>query len=122
MRERFAGRHADHVGADRTAEQLREAINRAARLGHVRDERVEPVAMLLFQRVEPRVEAVERVAVAGQDEQVGGAGLLDLLSATARPPVRGPGGGPWAPARRERPASSCRPTARPGSADQRRPP
>ena len=77
--ERFAGCHADHVEADRAAEQDLEAIDRADRaIGHQVDDRVEPVEMLVAQRVEAGVEAVEGVAVARQDEQVVGE-LLEFL-------------------------------------------
>ncbi len=70
MRERFAGRHAEHIGADRAAEQATETVDRAAGFGEEDGEFVEALAVFSVHRVEAGVEAGERVAVAWEDEQV----------------------------------------------------
>ncbi|MDD1452439.1 hypothetical protein NHF48_018360 [Sphingomonas sp. H160509] len=72
MRKCFAGRHAEDVGADRAAEQAAETVDRAARLAKEDGEFVETLAVFAVHRVEAGVETGERVAVAREDEQVGG--------------------------------------------------
>ena len=92
MGERLAGGEADMV-ADRAGEQHAEAIHRAARLGEISVERVEPAGMALGQLVEPGVKPGERLAMRGQDEQIGGSVFEASRSRRAsrradRPPAR----------------------------------
>ena len=70
MRHRLAGGEAERAVVDLAAEQDGEAVDRAARLGEMRVERVEAAAMAVGERVEPGVEAGEGLAVRGQDEQI----------------------------------------------------
>src|SRR4051812_12107401 len=72
MRHRLAGGQAERAVVDLAAEQDREAVERAARLGKEFVKRVEPAAMAGGESIEPRVEPEEGLAVRGQDEQVVG--------------------------------------------------
>ena len=71
MRQGFAGRHAEHVGPDRAAEQAAETVDGAAGFGEEDGEFVESLAVFPIHRVEAGVEAGERVAMAWEDEKVG---------------------------------------------------
>src|SRR3569623_1981568 len=71
MRQGLAGRHAEHVLADRAAEQPAEAVDHTARFGEEYFQLVEPLAVLAIERIEPRMQSVERVAMSRQDQQVG---------------------------------------------------
>src|SRR3569623_1564328 len=79
VRQRLAGRPAEHVLPARAAVQAAEAIGDSARLyADERLELVEPFAMLAVHRVEPRVQARERIAMPRQHEHVGGHFALQL--------------------------------------------
>jgi len=70
MRQGLTRRHAAPVRADRTAEEATETIDRTARLGQEDFELVEAFAMLPVHRIEPGVEAGERIAMAWQDQKI----------------------------------------------------
>jgi hypothetical protein len=61
---------ADDAFIDFPAEEQSKAIDGAARLGEVRVQRIELLAVAAVERIETRVEAGERLAVRGQDQEV----------------------------------------------------
>ena len=69
MRHRFAGGEAERAVLDLAAEQDPEAIDRAGGLGQPLGQRIEPAGMAGGKRIEAGVQAGERLAVRGQDEQ-----------------------------------------------------
>src|SRR3546814_3949035 len=80
MRERLAGREPLIMLADRAVEEQREGVDRAhRRLGRRLGELVEAHAMLVAQRGQADVQPLERLAVRGAGEHVGGDGREQLV-------------------------------------------
>src|SRR3954469_13493261 len=63
MSQGFAGGEADQAVVDLAGEQHREAVDRPARLGEMAMEGVEAIAVAVSERVQPGVQAGERLAV-----------------------------------------------------------